>query len=476
MPSDENQTADSGDAQGVNPLKKNEAPKAGKGKPVPAEAEKPENNAQKPKGDVDLFWLETIFPKPEDIFTYRSPSPEELAKTAVFGLDANVLLAPSLMGSESVANLEVIYLKLAQAKRLFAPAQAVREYGKNRARKVADVSSQVYNRLSSLPTVQSLDCPMLEGIAEYTALKELGAAIREKTKAYKEKLNLLQQILADWGWNDKVSELYREVFTGLRIVDHSLSQVQIREDLSRRLARKIPPGYKDGGKPDEGVGDLLIWHTLIQLAKDKQKPVIFVCNEEKADWFVRSNDRPLMPRPELTHEFFQETGFHFTIMSWSRFLKSVDATDRTVHEAEQAKIMLGQTYYADDKLIDSLNSYRELLGVFNNMIRLGANDTGILVNSDTIPVQAEHCVRVIGGEVAKYTATVTPIDPDRLRQMQRLHYFANEIKEEVGKIIFLKLTGGPRIEHHIGKFSDRYAEFLEHLREYEYYCNDPARS
>jgi hypothetical protein len=171
----------------------------------------------------------------------------------------------------------------------------VREYGKNRARKVAEIYAQVYTRLSAIPAVSPLDCPMLEGIAEYFALKELTGALKEKAREYKEKLTQLQQILADWGWNDKVSDLYRRIFLPTRIVQHGLSKEYIQADLARRAAHKLPPGYKDGGKMDEGIGDLLIWHSLIKIAKDAKKPVIFVCNEEKADWLV---GRLMFRRPD----------------------------------------------------------------------------------------------------------------------------------------------------------------------------------
>jgi hypothetical protein len=324
---------------------------------------KSEGGGQKSKGDIDLFWLETVFPKPEDVFAYKSPTQAELAKQAVFGLDANVLLAPFQLGPESIANLEAIYKMIASENRLFAPAQAVREYGKNRARKIADVYGQVHTRLSNLPSVSSLDCPMLEGIAEYEALKGLGDRLKEKTKEYKAALTQLQQILTDWGWNDKVSELYRAVFPAGRIVHHDLSKEEIKADLHRRYTHKLPPGYKDSGKLDEGVGDIIMWHSLIKLGKAAKRPVIFVCNEEKADWFVRNNKEPILPRPELTHEFFLATGVHFSMMNWPRFLQAMDATPDTVREAELAWMSAITSHPPGEGRLN------RILGVIDSIIR-----------------------------------------------------------------------------------------------------------
>ena len=52
----------------------------------------------------------------------------------------------------------------------------------------------------------------------------------------------------------------------------------------------IPPGYKDAGKEDSGIGDLLIWHTILELGKVHKKSVIFVSGDEKPDWFKQSQN------------------------------------------------------------------------------------------------------------------------------------------------------------------------------------------
>lgn len=289
------------------------------------------------KGGVDLFWLAKLFPNPVEVFSLKVPSPEMLVGDCVFVLDTNVLLSPYQVGPESFRNLESLYKGLAAKSRLYAPAQAVREYGKNRGKKVAEVWDKVHQQSSALHPAEALNCPMLEGVSEYQTLKTQSEAIRAKVKEYKATLNALKTVLANWAWNDPVSLLYSEVFSADRIIDHGLAEEVVRADLARRQAHKIPPGYKDSGKPDEGVGDLLIWHTLIKLATDTNHHVVFVCNEEKADWFVRTSQEPLMPRTELNHEFFQRTGRHLAIMNWSRFLATMNADPKTVREAEVAQ-------------------------------------------------------------------------------------------------------------------------------------------
>src|SRR5262249_48178151 len=71
----------------------------------------------------------------------------------------------------------------------------------------------------------------------------------------------------------------------------------IAKELEYRIVHKIPPGYKDASKDDRGVGDLLIWMTILEIGAERQKPLLFVTGEEKADWQHRSDNRGVLPTP-----------------------------------------------------------------------------------------------------------------------------------------------------------------------------------
>jgi hypothetical protein len=58
------------------------------------------------------------------------------------------------------------------------------------------------------------------------------------------------------------------------------SQVQIP-----RFNNRLPPGYKDGGKPENSIGDLIIWNEILEFAKaNSLKKIIIISNDEKKDW------------------------------------------------------------------------------------------------------------------------------------------------------------------------------------------------
>lgn len=110
---------------------------------------------------------------------------------------------------------------------------------------------------------------------------------------------------------------------------------QRRKEALRRFDAKIPPGYKDKGRP----GDYLIWAEMKDKAKSAQLPVLFVTDDNKEDWWARHDGKTLGPRPELRHEFFEATGQLFYAYSPSRFLAFVSSEDEELVSKETVKEM-----------------------------------------------------------------------------------------------------------------------------------------
>lgn len=127
-------------------------------------------------------------------------------------------------------------------------------------------------------------------------------------------------------------------------------KVVIREG-EERYANKIPPGYKDSRK-DTGqygkYGDLIIWKDMIAKAKEDQRPVIFISDDVKEDWWWIHRGEKLGPRPELIQEFKEGSGQSFHIYQFTQFLRiaadrhpeikaSITEIEKSLREDEQAK-------------------------------------------------------------------------------------------------------------------------------------------
>lgn len=82
-----------------------------------------------------------------------------------------------------------------------------------------------------------------------------------------------------------------------QVVDH-LSQCILTSDLSAlctramheakgRIEHRLPPGFRDDGKPENRLGDLIIWYEILEkslaVASSFTK-VLFISRDEKSDW------------------------------------------------------------------------------------------------------------------------------------------------------------------------------------------------
>ncbi|CAM4021590.1 PIN-like domain-containing protein [Corallococcus exiguus] len=281
----------------------------------------------------DPLVIEKVFPAPAALLVDKQPAVNVMAKECLFVLDANTLLAPFLIGKESLKDVKKVFASLVSQDRLFLPAQAVREYAKHRASKIADIYTHIQQKLSSLPSnPQPLAIPMFEDVPAYTAVGEGADKVRSAVKEYKSKLQELLSQVRNWHGDDPVSTLYASIFLESHVIEHGKSLEDLSADLERRTIHGIPPGFKDKAKPDGGIGDVAIWHTILKLGSDRKRDVIFVSNDAKPDWMVRGGDEGLFPKFELIAEFHRTTGHRFWILPFDRFLELLGAAPGTVVE------------------------------------------------------------------------------------------------------------------------------------------------
>jgi hypothetical protein len=62
---------------------------------------------------------------------------------------------------------------------------------------------------------------------------------------------------------------------------------------------------------------------LIDYARSQKKPMIFVTDDRKEDWWLHHHGKTIGPRPELIQEMYSKTGLHFYMYSTDEFLKYV---------------------------------------------------------------------------------------------------------------------------------------------------------
>lgn len=336
---------------------------------------------EKEKNEYNPFILDEIYPDTSSILLRKPSELSALYDDSIFVLDTNSLLAPFSLGKESLQEIKVVYEKLSGSKKLFIPAQCLREFAKNRPKKIKELHAQVEARLSSIPNIENLLCPLLEDVDEHKNLLTSNQALKEAIKDYKTKLNELKGYINSWNWNDPVSSLYSDIFSKDTIIEHEKDKEEILKDLASRTEHNIPPGYKDQGKPDKGIGDVIIWHTMLNIGSKLKSNVVFVSNDVKSDWMVRDNKQAITVRYELVDEFYRKTdGKEFTCITFPDFMELQGAKKEIVSEIKFSIASFYEGLVKQGKIHEktkSLNALQALVDIIEEFIEDNSEDNDI---------------------------------------------------------------------------------------------------
>lgn len=288
------------------------------------------------------FYAKRVLPDATHLFDRKIPLLREIIDECIIVLDTNVLLLPYAGRKMSTQEVIDVYKKIKDANRLFIPAQVAREFNKNRPLKIGEMHKAILDKLSKINVSVDISYSALEGLEDYEKLKKSINDIAKKKTELDNVKNRLVRNIQKWVWNDPVSIEYGEIFTAECIVEPEIDEQEEYKTCKDRYALKIPPGYKDSAKPDGGIGDYLIWKTILKIGDQYKKPLIFVTGDEKTDWQHRAGDHVLMPRYELFDEYWRASeGRPFYICSLSDFLEHQNASKKLVDEvrSEEASIV-----------------------------------------------------------------------------------------------------------------------------------------
>ncbi|MGG8383804.1 PIN-like domain-containing protein [Bacillus sp. R-CC1] len=258
----------------------------------------------------------------------------EIKDTATIVIDTNVLLMGyqwKNMTFESVLN---VLKKLSSEKRLKIPAHVIKEFAKNRPKKITEMTSEIQNVLSNIPKATNNGKPLNEAIPALTILEDYHSdiialeekynnCIQELNKARKEYvkgLGRLQQSLGDYIDHDLILESYKEIIEKSYFApDGLMDEEKLKVEWDNRSKGNIPPGYMDKAKNSNQYGDLIVWDHICQIKED----VIFVTADLKGDWVHRNDKQVMGARRELVEEFYsreQAKGYTFKILSPLQFI------------------------------------------------------------------------------------------------------------------------------------------------------------
>ena len=248
---------------------------------------------------------------------------------AIIVLDTNVLLDFYRVSSATSKNLLSVLEEYKD--RIYLPYQVASEYHRRMTEVIAFQIQKYEDSISSIRKFENL-------ISDKRNHPFLPNELEEKVKDtftslkgfFKEQQEALTDVLKKKSIKDKIADLYTGKI-GNQITSDELDK--LCKDGEERYKKCIPPGYEDRKKssPDK-FGDLIIWLDVINYCKSKNKPAIFVSNDEKIDWTWKLNKTVVGPCPELIKEFKDITGQSICFFNLFSFLEKSKEMGIDVHE------------------------------------------------------------------------------------------------------------------------------------------------
>lgn len=100
------------------------------------------------------------------------------------------------------------------------------------------------------------------------------------------------------------------------------TRARMVEEGKRRFDKKLPPGFGDAEKPENG--DYLVWAQCLEMVAFEKSDLLFVSDDKKDDWWLRVSGYTIGPRPELRKEFYAcAPGNEFVLSTFDAFVSKI---------------------------------------------------------------------------------------------------------------------------------------------------------
>lgn len=263
----------------------------------------------------------------KDLFPGRyKPTTEEfqnLFKSCYFSFDTNVLLNLYGYSDDARADWFKVFNKISE--RIWLPFQVAKEFQENRLNRIA-LERQKYDSVSD--AIKEIDTKFhseLDKIWKFAPREVTGwkSKISKLVGEASEKVDEYKKAHRDLSSDDEIRAKIDSLFylkIGRRHTEDFL--MNCAKESKARFEKKIPPGFADHKKDSNENGDYILWKELLTYTKEIKKPLIFVTDDKKLDWWEGSRGNIIGPHPELINEFFYETQQKFYLYDANRFLKA----------------------------------------------------------------------------------------------------------------------------------------------------------
>jgi hypothetical protein len=275
---------------------------------------------------------------------WYAKSPEQLKAiwdAALIVPDTNILLHLLRHSAEVRRQLMDVFER--KKASLWIPYQVGIEFQRRRL-DVQQYALDAYDRLGA--DLTKLVNQAKDGINQYRAhpvidIERELSALDVFLGAFQQRIGLAKAQHSTEEFNASFSKV-TELFAGKVGPKPSAERIAaIHKEGNDRYAKKIPPGFEDAKKAAEGgdkFGDLVIWMEMIEKANAEKRPIIFVTDDGKSDWWHIHRGKKIGPHPSLIEEFLSKTGQEVHIYELLQFLRYAAVTGSKIEEESVRKI------------------------------------------------------------------------------------------------------------------------------------------
>lgn len=258
----------------------------------------------------------------------------------IFVLDANILLNQYKYSAGTREEFIKILEKI--KNRLWIPHQVALEYLYNRTKKIHEQEKEFEEHIKALHGAKDAAINTINSKLDNIKKPFRKCDIDDLTKKINDfftnletDIKNLNKDAPDFKVKDIILDIFIDFFNeriGAPFSNEDLEQIHLEGE--KRYSDRIPPGYEDA-KEKKGqyklydclfikseFGDLIIWKQLINKAKEVRKPIVFITDDRKEDWWRKENGQIKGPRYELINEFTSLTEQPFLMYSAESFLEN----------------------------------------------------------------------------------------------------------------------------------------------------------
>lgn len=264
--------------------------------------------------------------------TYSDEEMAEIWKQSVVVVDTNVILDFYCFGQQTLTDYYKVLNAIKDSGNLWMPHQVGYEFYENREGIISRQKAQYERIISYIDEAKEKISGLSNNTINHAQLDfaDIARQYDAKVRTIKSKMQRAERSHPDYIKDDAIvkelEQIYSTDIIGPRFSTEELEALSKEGEI--RYSKQIPPGYKDakkdekpGSKIERKYGDLIIWKQIIDEAKKRSKPVIFVTNDSKEDWVRYSSDKKrLGPKTALRRELLDEAGVDFFLLSSDDFL------------------------------------------------------------------------------------------------------------------------------------------------------------